>query len=96
MMNQKQKEEAVTRLKKIEGQVRGIIHMVAENRYCIDLLTQTRAAISAIMKVEDLILYQHLNTCVADSMRTSDTENQKQKITEIMDVFSKYRKSGVS
>ena len=94
MMNQKQKEEAVTRLKKIEGQVRGIIHMVAENRYCIDLLTQTRAAISAIMKVEDLILYQHLNTCVAAAMRSDDPGSKAESIDEVMNVITKFRKHG--
>lgn len=94
MMNQKQETEAVNRLNKIEGQIRGILKMVNDKRYCIDILIQTRAVISAIMKVEDLILYQHLNTCVADSMKSDNEEDKKQKIDEISKIFSKFRKGG--
>ena len=94
MMNQQQKQEVLQRLKKIAGQIGGIQKMVSEDRYCIDILTQTRASAAAINKVEDLIMYQHLHTCVADSMKSGDPEDKKQKISEIMGIFSKFRKAG--
>jgi len=94
MMNENQKNEVLQRLKKIAGQIGGIQKMVSENRYCIDILTQTRASVAALHKVEDLIMYQHLHTCVADSMKSDDLQDKNQKITEIMKIFSKFRKAG--
>ena len=94
MMDERQKAEVAQRLNKIQGQLGGIQKMMAENRYCMDILTQTRACTAAIRKVEDLIMYQHLNTCVADSMRSDDPEDKNKKIAEIMDIFSKFRKTG--
>ena len=93
-MNEKQKEDVVKRLNRIEGQIRGINKMVSDNRYCIDILTQSRAIVAAIRKVEDLVMHQHLQTCVAESMRNDNSEDKEDKIGEIMDVISKFRKSG--
>jgi DNA-binding FrmR family transcriptional regulator len=94
MMNDKQKEDASKRLNKIAGQIQGVRKMVEESRYCIDILTQTRAVISAIRKVEDLIMHQHLQTCVADSMRSNNPDEQNEKINEVMDMISRFRKAG--
>ena len=77
------------RLKKIEGQARGIIRMVEEGRYCIDILTQTRAIASAVKKVEEMILQRHLATCVSQSMQSKDEKDKAQKIDEIMEVIGK-------
>jgi len=94
MMNEKQKQQAVTRLKRIEGQIRGLQKMVEEDRYCIDILTQTTSVVSALKKVEDLVMEQHLNTCVADAMRSEDPMAQREKIDEVMNVLAKFRKHG--
>jgi DNA-binding FrmR family transcriptional regulator len=94
MMDEKQKAEVIQRLNKIQGQLGGIQKMVTDERYCMDILTQTRACAAAIRKVEDLIMYQHLHTCVADSMKSGDAEDKSNKIAEIMDIFSKFRKTG--
>lgn len=94
MMNEDEKKSVASRLKKIEGQIRGINNMVESDRYCIDILSQTRAVVAAIRKVEDLILFQHLNTCVVDSMRSDNKEDKDKKINEIMDLLSRYRKNG--
>jgi len=94
MMNNQQAKEVSSRLKKIEGQVRGVIKMIEEDRYCIDILSQTRAIVSGIRKVEDIIMHQHLHTCVAESMKSDNKEDKNQKINEIMDVLSKFRKRG--
>jgi len=94
MMNEKQSQAVSSRLKKIEGQVRGIVKMIENRRYCIDVLSQTRAIVSGIRKVEDIIMYQHLQTCVVDSMKSENKEDKDQKIDEIMAVLSKFRKGG--
>lgn len=92
MMNQEQKADVCRRLKKIEGQIRGIVKMIEDDRYCVDVLSQTRAISSAIRSVENLVMKQHLQTCVKHSMQSNDIDDQNEKIAEIMELFSKFRK----
>ncbi|HKJ47384.1 MAG TPA: metal-sensitive transcriptional regulator [Balneolales bacterium] len=94
MMNSEEKARAVSRLKRIEGQIRGIQKMVEEDRYCIDILSQTASIVSALRGVEDQIMQQHLNTCVSDAMKSDDTNLKNEKINEVMSVLSKFRKHG--
>lgn len=92
MMNKEQTSQTVNRLSRIEGQIRGIRKMIEDGRYCIDILTQTRAISAAINKVEALIMKQHLETCVADSLAGSNKDDKESKIDEIMEVFSRFNK----
>jgi len=94
MINQNQKKDVLNRLNKIEGQIRGVNKMITEGRYCMDILSQTRAVVSAIRKVEDLIMQQHLHTCVAASMRSDNAEDKTEKINEVMTILSKFRRVG--
>jgi CsoR family transcriptional regulator, copper-sensing transcriptional repressor len=71
------KDALQTRLKRIEGQVRGIQRMVQEDEYCIDILTQISAASSAIRKVAVALLEDHLRHCVADGSATSGRGREK-------------------
>jgi DNA-binding FrmR family transcriptional regulator len=92
MLNKKQIEENVKRLNKIEGQIRGIKKMMEDHRYCIDILDQTKAIRSAIVKVEEIILESHLNTCVRNSLISEDKHEIDEKLKEIMKTISKYQK----
>ena len=74
-------------LARIEGQVRGIQRMVVEGRYCMDILTQTRAIHAALRRVERHILQAHLQTCVRDSFHHGSEEDREQKIIEILSFF---------
>ena len=94
MMNAEQKTAAATRLRRIEGQVRGVQKMVDEDRYCMDIVAQTRAVVAALRAVEDLILETHMNTCVSEAFRTSDGVEQKNKIDEVMNVLGQFRRHG--
>ncbi len=94
MLNEKQKEQVANRLRRIEGQVSGIAKMIEEDRYCVDILNQTAAVVSALRKVESIVMENHLNTCVADAMRSDDPEQQREKTAEVMDIIGKYRKTG--
>ena len=94
MMDEKQKQQASARLSRIEGQVRGIQRMIDEDRYCMDILTQTRSIAAALRGVEDLIMEQHLQTCVADVMRSDEDGQKREKVDEIMEAISKFRKHG--
>lgn len=93
-MEDRHRDKVLGRLRRIEGQIRGIHKMVEDDRYCVDILTQTSAVIAALHGVEDLVMENHLNTCVADAMRSNDPELQSEKIEEVMSVVTKFRKHG--
>ena len=78
------------RLRKIEGQVRGVQKMVEDGRYCIDILTQIRAVQRALRKVEEQVLAEHLQSCVTDAIRSGTEQEQQRKLREVMDVFGKF------
>ena len=66
------KDDVLKRLRRIEGQVRGLQRMVDEDAYCIDVLTQVSAATRALQSVAVNLLDQHLRHCVADAISTGD------------------------
>jgi DNA-binding FrmR family transcriptional regulator len=94
LVGEKLKAQISARLRRIEGQVAGIRRMIAEDRYCVDILNQTSAVVSALRRVEDVVMENHLNTCVVDAMRSDDPGQKKEKTTEIMDVIARFRKHG--
>jgi DNA-binding FrmR family transcriptional regulator len=68
------KDDYLKRLRRIEGQVRGIAKMVDEDKYCIDVLTQVSAATKALQSVALGLLEEHMGTCVVDAARTGGPE----------------------
>ena len=86
-------QEQLELLKKIEGQIRGVQRMIAERRYCVDIITQIHSAIGALHGVEDKIFRKHLDGCVVSALKgRSETEKQK-KINEVMTLISRFRKA---
>ncbi len=85
----KHNDDIVSRLKKIEGQVRGIQKMVDEGRYCVDILTQLAAVRAAVNKVGLMVLEGHTKGCVSEAL---DGQNKDQKLEELMGVLSKFLK----
>ena len=85
------KEPTIKRLNRIEGQVRGIVRMIEEERYCIDVLQQMQAIKSALAKVEDAILKDHSATCVEKAIASGDEAEQRKKFTELIDLLSKVK-----
>ncbi|GAB3109408.1 metal-sensitive transcriptional regulator [Janibacter alkaliphilus] len=75
------KDEYLTRLRRVEGQVRGIARMVEDDEYCIDILTQVSAATKALQAVSLGLLEDHVGHCVVDAARTSD-EAAAEKVAE--------------
>ena len=94
MLSDTVKKRAADRLRRIEGQVAGIRRMIDEDRYCVDILAQTAAAVSALRGVEDLVMQNHLSTCVTDTIRSEDPARQQEKIDEVMSVIGKFRRHG--
>ena len=71
------KEQVIRRLRRIEGQVRGLQRMVDEDTYCIDILTQISAASSALKKVAVELLDDHIKHCVAESIASGGNVDEK-------------------
>ena len=81
--------DLLPRLRRIEGQIRGITRMVEERRYCIDIIQQLTAARKALDQVSLNIMKGHINTCVSDSIRRQDGAG---KINELMDTINRFVK----
>ena len=85
MLAGEEKRKMMTRLKRIEGQLRGVQRMIEEGDYCIDILTQIKAIKNSIVSVEGKILKSHLRQCVRDSLNGDDTFDDK--VDEIVRVL---------
>jgi DNA-binding FrmR family transcriptional regulator len=79
----KDKEKLQNRLKRIEGQVRGVQRMVDEEVYCVDVLTQISSVVSALEKVGAILLKDHVEHCVRESVESGDREKTDEKIEEL-------------
>ena len=88
-MQAETKAAVLKRLNRIEGQVRGLGHMVEEDRYCIDVVTQISAARAALRRAEEEILRDHVAHCVEHAIASGDKRDQRQKIAEIIDVLGR-------
>lgn len=77
----------VKRLNRIIGQLEGIRKMIDERRYCPDILTQTKAAVSALKVLQGAILESHLTHCVHDAMKAGTEAEQQKKVSELMKIF---------
>ena len=83
------KTSCLKRLKRIEGQIRGLAGMVEDDRYCIDVVTQIAAAKAALRRVEEEILRDHVAHCVEHAISSGDKADQRRKIAELMDVVGR-------
>lgn len=83
------KDSCLKRLSRIEGQVRGLMRMVEEERYCIDIVTQIAAVRAALRRVEEEVLRDHIAHCVEHAIVSGNAADQRRKIKEIMDVLSR-------
>lgn len=81
----------INRLNRIEGQVRGISKMVADGRYCIDILTQLQAVRAALTKVETWILQDHLGKCIEGAITSGDASEQRAKVNELVKLLERSR-----
>ena len=85
-------KKILDRLKRIEGQVRGVHNMIKNDRYCMDVLTQLSSVSSAINRVEDIILRRHLDSCVSADIKSGEELEKKEKLDEVMEFLSKFRR----
>ncbi|HNP86536.1 MAG: metal-sensitive transcriptional regulator [Chloroflexi bacterium SZAS-1] len=81
------KQQLSNRLKSIEGHVRGIVRMVDEDAYCVDIIKQALAVQRALEKFNSIILERHLQGCVTTAIRSDDPGERERVITELLQVF---------
>lgn len=82
--------DQLQRLRRIEGQVRGLVKMVEDRRYCVDILTQLRAARAALRRVEEGVLREHTLHCVAEALQGDDLAAQREKVDELLGVLGRF------
>tara|TARA_R110000787_G_scaffold12520_7_gene40186 strand:- start:724 stop:996 length:273 start_codon:yes stop_codon:yes gene_type:complete len=82
----------ITRMRRIEGQVRGIAKMMEDGRYCIDILQQFSAVEAALRAAKMKILETHTNHCVQEALTSGNKADQKEKIAELINLFGKMGK----
>jgi len=86
------KDKVLNRLRRIEGQVRGLQRMVEDEKYCIDVLTQVSAATKALESVALTLLHDHLTHCVVDAAREGGLEADR-KVREASDAIARLVRS---
>lgn len=88
-MTARDSNKLLNRLSRIEGQVRGVTRMVADGRYCIDVLTQLRAVRAALARVETEMLKSHLDHCIEDAIVSGDAAEQRKKASELIELLER-------
>jgi CsoR family transcriptional regulator, copper-sensing transcriptional repressor len=88
-MQSNAKVSVLKRLKRIEGQVRGLTRMVEQDRYCIDVVTQLSAVRAALRGVEEEVLRDHVGHCVEHAITSGNKADQRRKVAELMDVLGR-------
>jgi CsoR family transcriptional regulator, copper-sensing transcriptional repressor len=87
-MNEATQKKTIRRLQIIEGHVRAVQRMVENDDYCIDVIRQISAVQSALSKVSQVILEEHLSHCVTEAVRGNDAKQREKVLHEIAEVFA--------
>lgn len=87
MMDKKTCQDLSNRLKSVAGHINGITKMVEDDRYCIDIIKQIQATQAALNRVSELILDNHLHTCVTTAIQGDDADEREKVLAEVMQVF---------
>ena len=89
MLQLSEQQTLVTRLNRIEGQIRGIRRMVQEPRQCIEILQQIAAAEAALNRISLAVFKHHVEVCVTDGIAKGEVERRKQ-LNELIDIFDRF------
>jgi DNA-binding FrmR family transcriptional regulator len=90
VLNDEAKAKTRARLRRIEGQVQGLQRMLDNDAYCVDILLQISAVQGALEQVQKLLLGRHIESCVADALRSGSKSERQQKVEELLEVFSRF------
>jgi DNA-binding FrmR family transcriptional regulator len=86
-MKKSAKKQILNRMNYISGHLEGVKKMLENDKYCIDIIKQNQAVIAATKKVNELILENHLDTCVTEAIKSQNEKERKKKIRELLEVF---------
>ncbi|PIV65025.1 MAG: transcriptional regulator [Candidatus Nealsonbacteria bacterium CG01_land_8_20_14_3_00_12] len=81
------KKQILNRMNYLSGHLEGIKKMIKGDKYCIDIIKQNEAVIAAIKKLNQMVLENHLNTCVTQAIKSRDKKEKTKKIREILEIF---------
>ena len=90
MLHDDEKKKVLNRIRRINGQVDAVGRMIENEEYCVDVLMQISAATGALSKVAEIVLANHLKTCVTEAMNNDDAKDREQKLQELIKLFRKY------
>ena len=90
MLTEEEKKRLLARLKKSEGQVRGVMRMVEDDKYCVDVMNQVSAIQGALAEVSKHLLSRHLDTCVRNAMESGKPKDRSRVLNELQDLFARY------
>jgi DNA-binding FrmR family transcriptional regulator len=91
-MREKTQRKADARLARIEGQIRAVRKMIADGRYCIDVVRQVQAARSALSSLETIIIDDHVDTCVEHALEEGAMSDRREKVTELVSILTGRKK----
>jgi DNA-binding FrmR family transcriptional regulator len=86
-MQKSVKKKVLNRMNYLIGHLEGVKKMIENDEYCVDIILQNEAVISALKKVNEMILENHLNTCVTEAIKNKNEKERKKKIKELLDLF---------
>jgi DNA-binding FrmR family transcriptional regulator len=80
-------QDVLNRLRSVAGHINGVVRMVEEDQYCIDIIQQIQAVQAALNKVSLMVLDNHMHTCVTEAIRSDDPAERERVLDEIREVF---------
>lgn len=89
-MDDETRKSLLTRLNRAEGQIAAIRRMIEGDTYCVNVLTQISAAQGALGRVGEIVLNNHLDTCVAQACAAGDEDDRREKIDELKQLVARY------
>jgi len=93
-MDDSTRDDAKARLRRVAGQVGGVERMVDEGRYCIDILLQIAAIQGALSEIGRVVLSNHVQTCLADALKSGNARERRAKVDEVLGLFSRCSVTG--
>jgi len=86
-MKKNAKKQILNRMNYLSGHLDGVKKMIKNDKYCIDVIRQNKAIVAAVKKVNQMILENHLNTCVTEAIKDKSEKERKKKIKELLEIF---------
>lgn len=90
-MEKDRKKDVLNRMNYISGHIEGVKKMIDDDRYCVDIINQNKGVISALEKVNKIILKNHLNTCFVKAVKETDEREKEKKLEELLEILMNSR-----